>query len=58
MSEDKIYYYLYNTENPNYRNKDNYFDGHHLMQNTAIEFTGELITYLNDLIENEINIDK
>jgi hypothetical protein len=57
LSGDGVYYYLYNTENPIYRYKDNYFDEVHLMQNAAIEFTGELITYLNDLIENEINID-
>ncbi|MCD4723239.1 MAG: hypothetical protein K8R63_00245 [Bacteroidales bacterium] len=57
LSGDGVYYYLYNTENPVYRYKDNYFDESHLMQNAAIEFTGELITYLNDLIENEIKID-
>ena len=57
LSGDGVYYYLYNTENPIYRYEDNYFDETHLMQNAAIEFTGELITYLNDLIENEINID-
>lgn len=57
LSGEGVYYYLYNTENPTYRNKDNYFDDSHLMQNAAIEFTGELSIFLNDLIENEIHID-
>jgi hypothetical protein len=57
LSGDGVNYYLYNTENPIYRNEDNYFDEHHLMQNAAIEFTDELITVLNDLLEYEIIID-
>lgn len=58
LSGDGVYYYLYNTENPIYLNEDNYFDEVHLMKNAAIEFTGELITYLDCLLENEININK
>ncbi|MCK5765519.1 MAG: hypothetical protein KAH26_06035 [Bacteroidales bacterium] len=58
LSGDGVYHYFYNTENPIYRNKDSYFDALHLMESAAIEFTGELITYLNDLTENEIDIDK
>ena len=57
LSGDGVHYYVYNRENPAYRKKDNYFDEAHLMQKAAIEYTGELIIYLNDLIENEINID-
>jgi len=56
LSGEGAYFYIYNTENPIYRNEDNYFDETHLMQDAAIEFTNELVIYLNDLIENEINI--
>jgi len=40
-----------------YRDVDNYFDETHLMQDAAIEFTDELISYLKDLIENKLNIN-
>ncbi len=57
LGGEGVFYYLYNKENPVYLNEDNYFDKHHLMKNAAIEFTGELIIYLNDLLDNEIHID-
>ena len=57
LSGEGVYFYLYNTENPIYKLEDNYFDETHLMQDAAIEFTDELILYLNELIENEIKIE-
>ncbi len=57
LSSEGVYFYLYNTENPIYRDVDNYFDETHLMQDAAIEFTDELISYLKDLIENKLNIN-
>jgi hypothetical protein len=53
-----VYYYLYNSENPIYKEKENFFDVHHLMKDAAIVFTDELIEYLKNLIENDIEIDK
>jgi hypothetical protein len=58
LNEDGIYYYVYDTENPLYKEKENYFDVHHLMKGAAIEFTDELIEYLNEFIENDLDLDK
>jgi len=57
LSGEEAYFYVYNTDNPLYRLEDNYFDATHLMQNAATTYTDELISYLNDLIENEIDIN-
>ena len=56
LSGEAVYFYVYNTDNPIYKNEGNYFDVTHLMQDAAIEFTDELIFFLNGLIESEINI--
>ena len=56
LSGDNAYFYISNTENPIYRNKDYFYDESHLMKNGAIIFTDEIILFLNDLLENEIKI--
>jgi hypothetical protein len=56
LTDGQVYYYIYDTENPIYRNKDYFYDESHLMKNGAIVFTNEIIQFLNDLFENEIKI--
>lgn len=55
LSGDKVYYYIYNTKNPIYKNKEYYYDEGHLMKNGAIIFTNELIHFINELAENKIS---
>jgi hypothetical protein len=47
ISGNNVDLYIYNTENPVYRNKDYYYDESHLMRKGAILFTDEVINYLN-----------
>lgn len=56
LSGDKVYYYIYNTENQIYRDKNYFYDEGHLMRNGATIFTNELILFLKDLIDDEIKI--
>lgn len=48
LSDDKVHFYIYNTENQIYRNKDYFHDRGHLMRKGAEIFTSELVDYLND----------
>ncbi len=57
LSNGKVYFYVYNTENPIYRNKDYFYDESHLIRKAAVVFTNELKLFLNYLVENEIKID-
>ena len=50
LSGDEAYFYVYNTDNPLYKDEDDYFDATHLMQNAAIEYTDELIGFLKEVI--------
>lgn len=58
LSSDKVMYYVYNADNPIYRNKDYFSDEDHLMKNGAIIFTDEVIRFLKGLINSEKKTDK
>lgn len=49
LSGEKNYFYVYNTNNSIYKNKDYYYDQAHLMRKGAVDFTNELIDYLSEL---------
>jgi hypothetical protein len=48
LSGNKASFYIYNTENPIYRNKEYFYDESHLMRNGAEVFTDEIILFLKD----------
>jgi hypothetical protein len=59
FSEANVLFYIYNTDNPIYRNKDYFYDRGHLKKNGAIVYTDELAVYLKDLIKrNSISFNK
>ena len=49
LGGEKVYYHIYNRDNPDYRNEDNYFDETHLMRNAAVEFTSELSEFIGSI---------
>jgi hypothetical protein len=58
LSGENAFFYIYNNENPLYRNKDYFYDEGHLIRKGAIDFTNELIPFINDLVENGIKTHK
>ena len=51
LSDGDIHFYIYNTENQIYRNKDYYQNGGHLMRKGAVVFTDEIILFLNEFLD-------
>ncbi len=47
LAGDGVKYYVYNRENPIYRDEDYFNDETHLMRDGALVFTDEIISYIN-----------
>jgi hypothetical protein len=56
LSGEGVYFYLYDTENPIYRDKSYYHDVAHLVRDGAEVFTKEVSNYINNQLNGEINL--
>ncbi len=57
LAGDSVSFYIYNTDNPIYKNREYYFDEDHLVKRAATIFTNDIILYLHDLVK-ELEINK
>jgi hypothetical protein len=49
LCPDDVEFFVFNTENPIYRDEDYFNDENHLMRDGAVIFTNEIIRYMNTL---------
>ena len=53
LGGNDAFYYVYNSENPVYKDEDYYYDEIHLLRKGAEVFTQELVSYIHHLIERD-----